>query len=133
MRSHRSMKAHVAALASAGLVLSLAGLVLPAGSAAADTMPPAPSIPTTVAADALPTVQINGVVWKQVVNGNKVYATGDFTSARPAGAAAGTSETARNRLLAYDITTGNLDTTWNPYLNAQGQVVALSPDKKRLY
>ncbi|KFF60776.1 hypothetical protein JF66_02235 [Cryobacterium sp. MLB-32] len=43
-----------ALLVSAGLIPATAGL--------ADTAPPNPSTPTTVAADALPTPQINGVV-----------------------------------------------------------------------
>ena len=47
--------------------------------AAADTAPPDPSAPETVSAAALPTVQINGVVWAQVIVGNRVYATGQFT------------------------------------------------------
>ena len=53
---------------------------------------PAPIIPTptnTVTADALPTVQIDGVVWSQAVVGNTVYAGGRFNNARPAGAAGG--------------------------------------------
>ena len=61
-------------------------------AARADSAPrnPANPHPTTVAADRLPTVQINGVVWAQVVVGDTVYAGGQFTRARPAGAAAGT-------------------------------------------
>ena len=50
---------------------------------------------TGVTADALPTAQINGVVWDQAIVNNTVYAGGQFTSARPAGADAGTSETPR--------------------------------------
>ena len=56
----------------------------------ADSAPPNPSDPanpTTVSSDALPTVQINGVVWAQVIVGNTVYAGGSFSSARPAGSA----------------------------------------------
>ena len=41
--------------------------------------------PTTVSADALPTVQIDGVVWAQAVVGDTVYVGGSFTEARPAG------------------------------------------------
>ncbi|MGY1841499.1 PKD domain-containing protein, partial [Modestobacter sp. SYSU DS0985] len=84
-------------------------------------------------ADALPTVQINGVVWSQVVVGNTVYAAGQFSRARPAGAAAGTQETARGNLLAYDIRTGELITSFAPSLNAQALVVAASPDGSRIY
>ena len=68
----------------------------------------------TVTADALPTVQINGVVWTQVMIGNVVYAGGEFTTARPAGAAPGTQQVARKNLLAYDITTGKLITDLRP-------------------
>ena len=42
----------------------------------ADTAPanPAdPATPVTVSADALPTVQIDGVVWSQAIIGNTVY------------------------------------------------------------
>ena len=58
----------------------------------ADTAPPNPADPKTpvsVSADPLPTVQINGVAWTQRVVGNTVYVGGKFTTARPAGAAAG--------------------------------------------
>ena len=86
-----------------------------------------------MSADALPTVQVNGVVWSQATVGNTVYATGSFTAARPPGAAAGTNLTTRNNLLAYDITTGNLITSFAHGLNAQGMVAATSPDGTRLY
>ena len=59
-------------------------------------------------------MQINGVVWSQVVVGNTVYVGGEFTSARPAGAPAGTQETVRSNLLAYDIRTGELITSFAP-------------------
>ena len=65
-------------------------------------------MPTTVSADSLPTVQVTGIVWAQVLVGNTVYATGNFTKARPAGAAAGVSEVTRTHLLAYNITNGQL-------------------------
>jgi hypothetical protein len=54
--------------------------------------PAAPGTPTTVSADVLPTVQINGVAWSQAVVGNTVYVAGSFTTVRPAGAPAGTQE-----------------------------------------
>ena len=116
------------------IALSL-GMLVP-GSARADTAPadPAnPSTPVTVSADALPTVQIDGVAWSQVVVGDAVYVAGRFSSARPAGAPAGTQETVRNNLLAYDIRTGNLITSFAPDLNGQALVVTASPDGSRIY
>jgi hypothetical protein len=86
-------------------------LFLAAPAAQADTVPSDPTsaaTPATVSADALPTVQINGVVWQQVVVGNTVYAAGDFTTAPPAGAAAGTNTATRSNILAYDVRTGAL-------------------------
>ena len=87
-----------------------------------------------VTADALPTVQINGVVWTQVMIGNVVYAGGEFTSARPAGAPAGTDEIPRRNLLAYDITTGELVTTFVPgAINGAVKALAVSSNSKTLY
>ncbi|MFT4296499.1 MAG: hypothetical protein QM582_13910 [Micropruina sp.] len=87
-----------------------------------------------VTADALPTTQINGVVWTQVMIGTMVYAGGEFTSARPAGAAPGTDETPRKNLLAYDITTGVLSTSFVPgAFNGAVKALAVSSDKKTLY
>ena len=84
-------------------------------------------------ADRLPTAQIDGVVWSQTVLGNTVYAGGRFNNARPAGAAPGTNLTPRGNLLAYDITTGNLVTSFAPSLNGQVLGVAASPDGTRVY
>ncbi|WP_448611584.1 PKD domain-containing protein [Geodermatophilus sp. URMC 60] len=111
------------------------GVVMPA-PAEADSAPldPAnPATPATVTADALPTVQINGVAWSQVVVGNTVYVAGSFSTARPAGAAPGTREVARNNLLAYDIRTGALVDSFAPSLNAQALAVTASPDGSRIY
>jgi hypothetical protein len=117
----------------AAVAVAACGLMLVAsGSAGADTRPQ-PGIPATVSADALPTVQIDGVIWSQVTIGDIVYAGGQFTEARPAGAAAGTDQTARNNLLAYNITTGTLVTSFVPNLNAAVHVVTASPDGKTLY
>ena len=89
--------------------------------------------PETVTADALPTVQIDGVAWDQVIVGNTVYVGGQFSNARPAGAAPGTSLTPRSNLLAYDIRTGVLISSFAPTLNGQVKGVAASPDGSRLY
>ena len=96
---------------------------------------PAPIVPLTsdkLSADALPTVQIDGVVWSQAVVGNTVFAGGRFNNARPAGAAAGTQLTPRANLLSYNITTGTLN-PFNPSLNGQVMGVAASPDGSRIY
>src|SRR5215468_1052836 len=123
-------RASIAALSLiAGLLLALPF----AAPARADTSPPA-GVPGTVSADGLPTVQINGVVWNQAVVGNTVYATGSFTKARPAGTSVGSpQEVTRNNLLAYNITTGNLITSFNHSLNGQGMVVQASPNGSRVY
>jgi PKD repeat protein len=102
--------------------------------ALADTVPiDAPNNPATVSADPLPTTQIDGVAWAQVVVGNTVYVAGKFSNARPAGSAAGVNTTVRNNLLAYDITTGNLVTGFAPNLNGQARSIAASPDGTKLY
>ncbi len=117
------------------------GLVVPglvvatAGVARADSAPPivAPATPVSVTADPLPTVQIDGVVWAQVTVGNTVYATGEFTTARPAGAAPGTQGTRRSNLLAYDIRTGVLIGSFAHGLDAAGRSITASPDGTRVY
>ncbi len=86
-----------------------------------------------MSADPLPTVQINGVVWSQAVIGNTVYAGGNFTAARPAGSAPGKNEVRRTHLLAFDIRTGNLISSFAPSINGQVLTVAASPDGSRLY
>ena len=53
-------------------------------------------------ADALPTTQIDGVAWNLGIAGNKVYAGGEFTRARPAGANPGQNEVVRNNLRPAD-------------------------------
>ena len=86
-----------------------------------------------MSADALPTWQINGVVWSQVLVGNTVYATGSFTKARPPGVAAGgAGEINAQNIFAYDIRTGN-PVTFNHSLNAQGLTITASPDGSRIY
>ena len=128
-RSHRAGRMW-AWLTSAALV---ATACLAASPAMADTAPSDPALPATVSADSMPTVQINGVVWNQQIVGSRVYVAGNFTKARPAGAAAGTSEVDRPYMLAYDLRTGVLVSSFAPAPNAQVRDLALSPDGKRLY
>src|SRR3954463_2270630 len=113
-----------------------ATLVMLPTQAHADTQPLDPTDPTTprtASARPLPTTQINGVVWAQEVIGNTVYVAGEFTAARPAGAAPGVNQVTRSNLLAYDIRTGVLSTTWVPSTNAEVTDIEASPDKSRLY
>jgi PKD repeat protein len=101
-------------------------------TATADTQP-APGTPGTVTADALPTWQINGVVWDQVVVGNTAYVTGEFTKARPPGVpAGGAGERAALNIFAFDVTTGNPVASFDHALNAQGLAIAATPDGSRV-
>lgn len=136
----------------AALVAAVAAVLLPAGPAAAVPFAPAPMaaaaapvvrpaatpaldvVPeAAVAVDVLPTVQIDGVAWSQAAVGTTVYAGGEFTTARPAGAAPGVDTVGRKNLLAYDVTTGVLQSAFNPWVNASVLVVAASPDGRRVY
>ena len=107
--------------------------VFHAAQAAADPGPVLQRPTGAVTADALPTVQIDGVVWAQQIVGDTVYAGGEFKNARPAGAAPGTNLTPRSNMLAYNIRTGTLITSFAPAMNAQVKALAVSPDGQRLY
>lgn len=134
---YRSECRHRGVGAVIGLILALAlgaGVPTPSASATTPKVPPVVQrSAATVTTDGLPTVQINGVVRTQVVVGNTVYAAGDFSSARPAGAAAGTGEVNRANLLSYDIRTGKLITSFAPKLNAAVKGLAMSKDAKTLF
>lgn len=110
--------------------LAFGGIAVPVASA--DTAPAA-GTPETYTADALPTVQIDGSVYAQEVVGNTVYVGGSFAKARPAGSPAGSNETARANLLAYDLTTGALISSWNPGTNGTVLDIKKSPDGSRIY
>ncbi|MHA7269823.1 PKD domain-containing protein [Arthrobacter sp. HLT1-20] len=134
VKSRQRIRGVMAVLASAALIAST--MVAGAGAATADTAPPNPNdpkTPVTVSADVLPTVQINGVVWNQTIIGNTVYAAGSFSTARPSGAAPNTQTVTRNNLLAYNLSTGALITSFAPSLNAQAYSITASPDGSRLY
>ena len=81
----------------------------------------------------LPTAQIDGVAWGQLVVGDVVYVVGDFQAARPAGAPKGQQEVPRSNILAYDIHSGELIEDFAPTLNGAGRSLALSEDGKTLY
>jgi hypothetical protein len=111
----------------------LAGMAVIPPDAAAQPVAEQQRTSAVVTADALPTAQINGVAWSQAIAGSTVYVGGNFTSARPAGAPSGTNEVARNNMLAYNIDTGVLNSTFAPVVDNQIKAVAVSPDGKRLY
>ena len=102
--SRHSFLRTISVVAAAGVALlgSAPGAVAaePPGVAAAAAAPLAPeAVPPTVTADALPTWQVNGVVWSQAIVGTTAYVTGSFTKARPPGVAAGG---------AGEVTAGNI-------------------------
>lgn len=101
--------------------------------AAALVPPVLNTTPDQVTAEPLPTVQINGVVWDQKIVGNTVYAVGDFSQARPAGSPAGSNQTARANVLAYNLSTGALIPGFVANTNGQVKTVTASPDGSRIY
>jgi hypothetical protein len=108
-------------------------LAVPTSASAATTPPVLERPAAAVTADALPTAQVDGIVWKQTVAGNTVFAGGLFASARPAGAKKGAPSTVvRSNLMAYDIRTGVMK-PFAPRLNGEVRALATSPDKKTLY
>ena len=133
--ARRRTSSHIAAvvvtLTTAVGLLNATPVVSHADSAPAN--PSDPKTPVTVSSDVLPTTQIDGVAWNQLVVGNTVYVAGKFGKARPAGAAPGASTVTRQNLLAYDLTTGALKTGFVANLNAQAFALAKSPDGSRIY
>ena len=120
-------------LLAAALIPLGAVTLAPAAPAAADPAPAgAAGAPSTVSADALPTAQINGIVWDQVVVGDVVYAVGKFSAVRPAGSPAGQNESPRGNAMAYNINTGEI-LDWAPTTNATINTIAASADGQTLY
>ena len=122
-------------LLAAALVPLGAVTLAPASPAAADPAPApagAAGTPSTVSADALPTAQINGIVWDQVVVGDIVYAVGKFSAVRPAGSPAGQNESPRGNAMAYNINTGEI-LNWAPTTNGTINAIAASADGQTLY
>ncbi len=130
IRNRRVVAATVVAAVVASMSVAFA---LPANAVLTTPGPVQQRTAAMVTDDALPTVQIDGVVWSEQVVGTTVWAGGSFANARPAGAAPGTNLTSRPNLLAFNITTGALITSIAPSLNAEVKVVAVSPDHSRVY
>ncbi|MEV7528524.1 PKD domain-containing protein [Agrococcus sediminis] len=133
------IRTHVAAV---GAIAVGAAILVSAPSAAVAADPviepaalEASALPheASMSADALPTVQIDqGVVWDVHVAGNIAYAGGQFSNARPAGAAPGTNLIPRSNFLAFDVQTGQV-TSFAPSFNGRVNDIAVSPDGRRLY
>lgn len=114
------------------MTLALGGTGI-AAPAHADTRPAA-GVPETVTAFALPTWQIDGVVWSQAIVGNSVFVGGQFNNARPPGAAVGAaSSVPAANLFAYDIRTGNPLPNFSHQTNGQVRAVMASSDNSRIY
>lgn len=129
----RAGVAPLSVLASAALVVTSLSALAP--TAAADDAPPPPITDRTSSmftTDPLPTAQINGVVYTQVAAGNTVFAAGDFSKARPAGAAKGTKEVSRKNIVAFKASTGKM-TSFAPKFNGTVYSLALSKSKKTLF
>ena len=123
MRVVRSYLLALALVVGGSLTAVLSTPVAPAVAAA---------LPDPVRADLMPTPQINGVVWKQRIVGNTVFVGGEFTTARPFGAAPGVNTAPRANMLAYNLTTGALDTSFAPTFNAKINDMAVTPDGTKL-
>lgn len=114
------------------LLLGLALLVPGAPTAAAAVPPVSSRTASVVTADALATAQINGVVWTTAIAGHRLFAGGEFTRARPPGAAPGTREQPRWNLVSVTLDTGALR-TWAPRLNGPVRALAVSKDGTVLF
>ena len=127
-RAFRGLAALVAGvLLSAGLIgISSVATTTPAGAAVVDDQP--------LSAVASNVWQTNNTVWALDVQNNVVYAGGEFTAVRPPGVALGGAGTVtRNRIAAFNATTGELITTFNPNANGMVYDVDVSPNGQYLY
>jgi hypothetical protein len=123
------------ALVAVLLPLAITATVLEAPSASALSALPGPIVAPSTAVYtpvALPTAQLEGVAWTQVIVRNTVYVGGSFAWARAAGLAPGKGRIRRYNLLSYNLLTGVL-TSFAPVLNGQVRALSVSPDGTRLY
>lgn len=127
MRANTPFWKSLAAVVVAAFIGTLLAVVPVAANAASwEDQLPREDWPEPVSADALPTVQIgNGVIWSVEVSGNTGFAVGEFTTARPAGAAPGVSEQPRGNFLAFNVATGEL-LPFAPTFNAAVKDVAVT-------
>ena len=111
----------IAALGATGLVFAV--------------VPTLPAPGTGASLTAVPNAawQTNASVLGLAVAQGKAFVGGQFTRVRPPGAAAGTSETVRTYLAAFNQTSGALDTTFNHTLNGAVWSIVASADGSRVF
>src|SRR5690242_3305460 len=107
--SRRSARRRSALVAAAALPAVLAGTVLAAAPASAVNTAQN-SIVSATPATWTPQVQ-NGAVIAITQVGNKIIAAGTFTTVRQTATSANIT---RNRMFAFDATTGAIDPSFNP-------------------
>ncbi|MFI1965368.1 LamG-like jellyroll fold domain-containing protein [Streptomyces pathocidini] len=120
---------------TAVLSLAAASLIGAAGVGA----PPAAALtpPVGMTADELPTWQTNGIVWAFAQADGVVFAGGTFSTVRPPGAAAGTSERPAVNFVALNAATGAPTGCALSFTVGSGtatvRALAVSPDRRTLY
>ncbi|MFF9506791.1 LamG-like jellyroll fold domain-containing protein [Streptomyces sp. NPDC014724] len=132
----RNPTGHRRARAAAAALCLLAGALTAAtsgGSPAAALTPP-----VSLTADDLTTWQTNGIVWSMAASdAGVVYTGGTFSTVRPPGADAGTSEQPAVNFAAFDAATGAPTGCSLSFTLSSGtatvRALALSPDQKTLY
>lgn len=114
-----------------------AALALAAAALGIVGPPPATALqpPVGITAGNLPTYQTNGIVWAMAQSGGDVFAGGTFSTIRPPGAAAGTSETAAGNFASFNAATGQPAGCQPAFTvgsnNATVRALAVSPTARR--
>ena len=111
------------------------GILALGGALVAALLVPAPaqSIGASLSALTSTAWQTNASVQGLAVANGKAYVGGRFTTVRPPGAAAGTSEQARTYLAAFNQSTGALDAGFDHVLNGMVWAIAASADGSRVF
>lgn len=74
---------------------------------------------------------LDGEVWAVAEVGNRIVLGGSFTQAR--NASGNTATVTRNRILAFDKATGQIDTAFAPSFNATVRTLVAAPDGQSVY
>ena len=118
------------------LVRQLA-LMLVAAIAAAGLIPLPPCRPTALTGNGPGRHRLlmadERVVRALAVANGVVFLGGEFTSVRPPGSALGTGEVQRNRIAAFNASTGALITSFNYSMNGTVHTLSASPDGTTVY